>query len=213
MVALFPPNIPKRKRVFDLVLIVLFSPVLLPLLLVTALIVRIMHGSPVVFAQQRAGHKGRLFTLYKFRSMTDARGPDGDLLPDEQRLTKFGKFLRASSLDEFPELLNVLRGEMSLVGPRPLLVHYLPRYTPEQNRRHDVLPGITGWAQVNGRNNVSWEIKFELDVWYVDHWSVWRDVQILFMSVGKVITREGISQPGNVTATEFMGTEKPTQES
>jgi lipopolysaccharide/colanic/teichoic acid biosynthesis glycosyltransferase len=207
MAALFPPKIPKRKRVFDLLLIVLLSPVLIPLLLVTALLVRIMHGSPVVFAQQRAGYRGEVFTLYKFRSMTDARGPDGELLPDEKRLTAFGRFLRASSLDEFPELLNVLRGEMSIVGPRPLLVHYLPRYTPEQNRRHDVLPGITGWAQVNGRNNVSWEIKFELDVWYVDHWSVWRDVQILFMSVWKVFTREGINQPGNVTATEFMGTE------
>jgi lipopolysaccharide/colanic/teichoic acid biosynthesis glycosyltransferase len=208
MVKLFPPNIPKRKRVFDLVLIVLFSPLLIPLLLVTALLVRLMHGSPVVFAQQRAGYRGEIFTLYKFRSMSDARGTDGELLPDEQRLTAFGKFLRASSLDEFPELLNVVRGEMSLVGPRPLLIQYLPRYTPEQNRRHEVLPGISGWAQVNGRNNVSWEIKFELDVWYVDNWSLWRDVQILLMTIGKVFNREGISQPGNVTATEFMGTEE-----
>jgi lipopolysaccharide/colanic/teichoic acid biosynthesis glycosyltransferase len=208
MASFFPPNIPKRKRVFDILLIVLFSPLLAPLLLVTALLVRIMHGTPVVFSQKRAGYRGEIFTLYKFRSMTNARDADGNLLPDEKRLTAFGKFLRASSLDEFPELWNVLRGEMSIVGPRPLLVQYLPRYTPEQNRRHDVLPGITGWAQVNGRNNVSWEIKFELDVWYVDNWSLWRDVQILLMSVGKVIRREGISQPGNVTATEFMGTEQ-----
>jgi lipopolysaccharide/colanic/teichoic acid biosynthesis glycosyltransferase len=208
MASFFPPDIPKRKRVFDILLIVLFSPLLVPLLLVTALLVRVMHGAPVVFSQRRAGYRGEIFTLYKFRSMTDTRDTEGNLLSDEKRLTAFGKFLRASSLDEFPELWNVLRGEMSIVGPRPLLVHYLPRYTPEQNRRHDVLPGITGWAQVNGRNNVSWEIKFELDVWYVDNWSLWRDVQILFMSVGKVITREGISQPGNVTATEFMGTEE-----
>lgn len=211
MAALFPPNIPKRKRVFDILLIVLFSPLLVLLLLVTALLVRIMHGSPLVFSQKRAGYKGKIFTLYKFRSMTDARDADGNLLSDEQRLTAFGKFLRASSLDEFPELWNVLRGEMSIVGPRPLLIQYLTRYTAEQNRRHDVLPGITGWAQVNGRNNVSWEIKFELDVWYVDNWSLWRDVQILLMTIGKVFTREGISQPGNVTATEFMGSEQKVE--
>jgi sugar transferase EpsL len=207
MADLFPPGIPKRKRIFDLALIALCSPVLVPLLLLTALLVRSMHGKPVVFAQERAGYQGQVFTIYKFRSMTDAQGPDGELLPDARRLTAFGKFLRASSLDEFPELWNVLRGEMSLVGPRPLLVHYLPRYTPEQNRRHDVLPGISGWAQVNGRNNVSWEIKFELDVWYVDHWCLCLDTRILLMTVGKVFTREGISQPGNVTATEFMGTD------
>ena len=208
MITLFPSQIPKRKRIFDLALIALCSPVLLPLLAITALLVRIMHGAPVVFAQQRAGYKGQEFTIYKFRSMTEARGRDGELLPDARRLTAFGRFLRASSLDEFPELWNVLRGEMSLVGPRPLLIHYLPRYTPEQNRRHDVLPGITGWAQVNGRNNVSWEIKFELDVWYVDHWSLWLDIRILLMTIGKVFTREGISQPGNATVTEFMGTEQ-----
>jgi sugar transferase EpsL len=211
MAALFPPGIPKRKRIFDLALIAFCSPVLIPLLLLTALLVRLMHGKPVVFAQERTGYKGQMFTIYKFRSMTDARGPDGELLPDARRLTAFGRFLRASSLDEFPELWNVLCGEMSLVGPRPLLVHYLPRYTPEQNRRHDVLPGISGWAQVNGRNNVSWEIKFELDVWYVDHWSLWLDTRILLMTVGKVFTREGINQPGNVTATEFMGTEQKSE--
>ena len=208
MAALFPPQIPKRKRVFDLLLIVLCSPILIPLLLITALIVRLMHGKPVVFSQERAGYRGETFTIYKFRSMSSTRGSDGELLPDEQRLTAFGKFLRASSLDEFPELLNVLRGEMSLVGPRPLLVHYLPRYTPEQNRRHDVLPGITGWAQVNGRNNVSWEIKFELDVWYVDNWSLGLDIRVLLMTIGKVFKREGINHPGNVTATEFMGIEE-----
>ena len=172
----------------------------------TALVVAIRLGRPVIFRQERAGYKGKPFTIYKFRSMSNARNKHGELLPDEKRLTGFGKFLRASSLDELPELWNVLKGEMSLVGPRPLLVSYLERYNAEQSRRHDVLPGITGWAQVNGRNNVSWEIKFELDVWYVDHWSVWLDILILFKTVAKVITREGINQPGNATAQEFTGT-------
>jgi lipopolysaccharide/colanic/teichoic acid biosynthesis glycosyltransferase len=140
--------------------------------------------------------------------MTNEKDTNGELLPDEDRLTLFGKFLRASSVDELPELYNILRGEMSLVGPRPLLMQYLDRYTPEQARRMDVLPGMTGWAQINGRNNVSWEIKFELDVWYVDHWSLWLDILILFKTFGKVITREGITQPGNATAQEFMGTEE-----
>lgn len=201
-----PPPIPPIKRIFDYLLILIFSPLLAPLLAVTALVVAVNLGRPVIFKQERAGYGGKPFTLYKFRSMSDARDRHGNLLPDDKRLTGFGKFLRASSLDELPELLNVLKGEMSLIGPRPLLVSYLPRYNAEQARRHDVLPGITGWAQVNGRNNVSWEIKFELDVWYVDHWSVWLDLTILFKTVAKVITREGINQPGNATAEEFLGT-------
>jgi len=204
-----PRPIPPIKRIFDYVLIALFSPLLVPLLAVTALIVAVNLGRPVIFKQERAGFGGKPFTLYKFRSMSDARDKDGSLLPDEKRLTGFGKFLRASSLDELPELLNVLKGEMSLIGPRPLLVSYLPRYNADQARRHDVLPGITGWAQVNGRNNVSWEIKFELDVWYVDHWSVWLDIAILFKTVAKVVTREGVNQPGNATAEEFLGTLDP----
>lgn len=181
------------------------SPILLPLLALTALLVAIFLGRPVIFSQKRAGYRGQTFTLYKFRSMTDARDSDGNVLSDEKRLNLFGKLLRATSLDELPELLNVLKGEMSLIGPRPLLVSYLPRYNAAQARRHDVLPGITGWAQVNGRNNVSWEIKFKLDVWYVDHWSLWLDISILFKTAWKVISREGINQPGNATAQEFTG--------
>ncbi len=203
---LFPPGIPVAKRIFDFLLILIFSPLLVVLVALTTILVAIFHGRPVFFSQERAGYKGRPFTLYKFRTMSNARDRDGNLLTDEERLTVFGKFLRASSLDELPELWNVLRGEMSLIGPRPLLVSYLARYNQEQARRHDVLPGITGWAQVNGRNNVSWEIKFELDVWYVDHWSVWLDLLILFKTVVKVVTREGINMPGNATAQEFMGT-------
>ncbi len=200
-----PPQIPIAKRVFDLTLIVIFSPLLLPLMAVIYLLVAVFLGRPVIFRQERAGYQGKPFTLYKFRSMTNHRDSRGNLLPDEQRLTAFGKFLRASSLDELPEIWNVIQGEMSLIGPRPLLVSYLPRYNTEQGRRHHVLPGITGWAQVNGRNNVSWEIKFELDVWYVDHWSVWLDITILFKTVAKVITREGINAPGNATSEEFLG--------
>ena len=201
------PPIPPGKRIFDLFLIVLLSPILIALLILTTLLVAAFIGMPVLFQQQRAGYKGQIFTLYKFRTMSDARDNHGNLLPDEKRLSAFGKFLRASSLDELPELYNVLRGEMSIIGPRPLLVAYLPRYTPEQNRRHHTLPGITGWAQVNGRNNLSWEIKFELDVWYVDNWSVWLDIQILFKTIYKVIKRDGINQPGNATAQEFLGTQ------
>ena len=182
-----------------------FSAILLPLLGLTTLLVAVVLGRPVIFRQERAGYQGKPFTLYKFRSMSNAHDQHGNLLPDEKRLTLFGKFLRASSLDELPELINVLKGEMSLIGPRPLLVSYLPRYNAEQIRRHNMLPGITGWAQVNGRNNVSWEIKFELDVWYVDHWSIWLDIAILFRTVWKVISREGINQPGNATAEEFTG--------
>lgn len=201
------PPIPLSKRLLDVsiaaVMLVLFSPVML----VVALLVRLFLGTPVLFRQERPGYQGKPFFLYKFRTMTDARGPDGVLLPDAQRLTRLGRCLRALSLDELPELFNVLRGEMSLVGPRPLLMEYLPRYTPEQMRRHDVLPGITGWAQVNGRNALDWPTRFRLDVWYVDHWSFWLDIKILLLTLWKVLKREGISQPGQATTEYFMGNE------
>jgi sugar transferase EpsL len=203
-----PTAIPLIKRIMDFLLAVLALVLLSPLMLVTALVVLVGLGSPVIFGQKRPGYKTQIFTLYKFRSMRDLRDKDGKLLPDAQRLPKLGRILRSTSLDELPELFNVLRGEMSIVGPRPLLIAYLDRYTPEQNRRHDVLPGITGWAQVNGRNAISWEEKFALDVWYVDHWSVWLDIKIIFLSVWKVLARESISAPGEATSAEFMGTKK-----
>ena len=200
------------KRTFDLLVSLILLILLSPVMLVIAVLVRIKLGRPVLFSQERPGLHGRLFRLYKFRTMRDARGADDRLLPDEERLTKFGRFLRASSLDELPELFNVLKGEMSLVGPRPLLVAYLERYTPEQARRHEVLPGITGWAQVNGRNALSWESKFKLDVWYVDNRSFWLDLKILFLTLWKALKREGISAPGSATAPEFMGSEKEPPE-
>ncbi len=201
-----PQGIPISKRIFDLLLTIPGVILISPLLVLLAILVRIKLGSPILFRQVRPGYKGRLFTLNKFRSMTDKRAPDGSLLPDKERLTPFGRFLRSSSLDELPELINVLRGEMSLVGPRPLLTAYLDRYTPEQARRHDVLPGITGWAQVNGRNALTWEDKFRMDVWYVDNWSVGLDTKILALTFLKVFKREGINQPGSATAEEFKGT-------
>jgi lipopolysaccharide/colanic/teichoic acid biosynthesis glycosyltransferase len=179
--------------------------VISPLLLVESLLVWIFLGRPVIFAQTRAGLLGRPFTAYKFRSMTNQVGPDGQLLPDAERLTPFGRFLRSSSLDDFPQLWNVLRGEMSLVGPRPLLMRYLSRYTPEQMRRHEMLPGMTGWAQVHGRNSLDWEQRFELDVWYVDHWSFWLDIKILLLTPWKVFLREGATPPGQATVEEFKG--------
>jgi lipopolysaccharide/colanic/teichoic acid biosynthesis glycosyltransferase len=199
------PPIPLSKRIFDLFLTIPGLILLSPILLIVAVLVRIVHGKPIFFTQVRPGFRGELFTVYKFRTMTDQRDDNGELLPDEQRLTSLGRFLRTASLDELPELFNVLRGEMSLVGPRPLLIQYLDRYSPEQARRHDVLPGITGWAQVNGRNALTWEDKFRLDVWYVDNWSLWLDIKILALTLWKVIKREGISQPGHATAEEFMG--------
>jgi sugar transferase EpsL len=208
MALMVSTRIPLSKRILDILLAVLALLILSPLMLLTALAVWIGLGWPVVFGQKRPGYKTRIFTLHKFRSMRDLRGKDGNLLPDSARLTKLGKFIRSTSLDELPELFDVLIGKMSIVGPRPLLIAYLDRYTPEQNRRHDVLPGITGWAQVNGRNAISWEEKFALDVWYVDHWSLWLDIKILFMSVWKVLKRESISAPGQATAPEFMGTKK-----
>jgi sugar transferase EpsL len=196
------------KRLFDLALTILALILLSPLMAFVALLVRIKLGSPILFRQQRPGLHGRPFIIYKFRTMTDERDDQGNLLPDEVRLTPFGQFLRSASLDELPALFNVLKGEMSLVGPRPLLMHYLGRYTPEQMRRHDVRPGITGWAQVNGRNALVWERKFELDVWYVDHLSLWLDLKIIALTGRKTIIREGITFEGYATAYEFMGTAK-----
>lgn len=193
------------KRVVDIVGasvgIILFAPVML----VVALLVLLTMGRPVLFRQQRPGLRGKPFTLYKFRTMRDARSASGELLPDELRLTTFGKWLRSTSLDELPELFNVLKGDMSLVGPRPLLMEYLPRYSPEQARRHEVKPGITGWAQVNGRNALRWEEKFRLDVWYVDHWNLWLDMKIVLLTIWKVLKREGISAEGCATMPVFTG--------
>ncbi len=195
------------KRVFDFVAASLALLLLAVPLLVLVWLIRHKLGSPVLFRQVRPGLHGKPFTMVKFRTMTDERGPDGALLPDAQRLTPFGRFLRSSSLDELPELWNVLKGDMSLVGPRPLLMEYLPLYTPEQARRHEVRPGITGWAQVNGRNAISWEDKFALDVWYVDHCSLWVDMQILWRTVRKVLVRDGISAAGEATMSKFTGSE------
>ncbi|GMR10042.1 MAG: sugar transferase [Anaerolineae bacterium] len=198
-------QVPPRKRIFDLVLTVPGLILISPILALIALAVRIALGSPVLFRQRRPGFLARPFTPYKFRTMSDERDSEGNPLPDAVRLTRLGRVLRSFSLDELPELLNVLKGEMSLVGPRPLLMRYLDRYSAEQARRHDVLPGITGWTQINGRNANSWEQKFEYDVWYVDHWSLRLDVKILLITLWKVLSREGISQPGQATAEEFMG--------
>jgi lipopolysaccharide/colanic/teichoic acid biosynthesis glycosyltransferase len=193
------------KRVMDLLLTSLLSIVLLPFLGLIALLVKLKLGKPTLFCQQRPGLHGKPFTLYKFRTMTDERDDQGNLLPDADRLTALGNFLRSTSLDELPELFNVLKGDMSLVGPRPLLMEYLPRYTTEQMRRHEVRPGITGWAQVNGRNALTWEQKFKLDVWYVDHCNLWLDIKILVLTLIKVFQREGISQPGRATVDYFTG--------
>ncbi len=198
---------PLSKRIFDRLIALILLILLSPLYLVLSIFVLIFHGHPVIFTQNRPGLRGEIFKLYKFRTMTNEKEANGELCSDEKRLTSFGKFLRSTSLDELPELLNVLFGQMSLVGPRPLLVQYLERYTPHQARRHDVLPGITGWAQINGRNNLSWEDKFDLDVWYVDHWSFWLDLKIILLTPLKVFKREGITSEGNATAKEFMGIE------
>jgi lipopolysaccharide/colanic/teichoic acid biosynthesis glycosyltransferase len=202
---LFPAGIPKAKRLLDLLLTLPGLVLISPILLIIAILVRWRLGSPVLFRQTRPGYKGQLFSVYKFRTMTDTRNESGQLLTDKERLSKLGQFLRSFSLDELPELFNVLRGEMSLVGPRPLLVQYLERYSAEQARRHDVLPGMTGWAQVNGRNALTWGDKFRFDVWYVDHWSFGLDLKILGITLWKALTREGISQPGHATAEEFLG--------
>lgn len=203
---LLPRGVPLRKRLFDLLLtlpgIILISPVLL----LIAIAVRINMGSPVIFRQARPGYRGEIFDILKFRTMRDEVDAHGKPLPDARRVTRLGNFLRHTSLDELPELVNILRGEMSLVGPRPLLTAYLDRYSPEQARRHTVLPGLTGWAQINGRNALTWEEKFRLDVEYVDNWSLWFDIRILAITFWKVLKREGISAPGEITAGEFQGT-------
>jgi lipopolysaccharide/colanic/teichoic acid biosynthesis glycosyltransferase len=184
-----------------IIALVVFSPVMLAV----AIAIYFRMGYPIIFSQPRPGENARIFNLYKFRTMTNECDAKGNTLPDDQRLTSFGKFLRQTSLDELPQLLNVLKGDMSFVGPRPLLVRYLDRYTTEQARRHEVKPGITGLTQIKGRNCLSWEDKFKLDVWYVDHWSLWLDLQILVLTVFKVLKQEGISQQGYATASEFMG--------
>ena len=196
---------PWWKRPFDLLIALPALVLLAPVIVVLAVLVRVKLGTPIFFRQLRPGLHGKPFTMVKFRTMTDARDASGALLPDADRLTRFGKFLRATSLDELPELWNVVKGEMSLVGPRPLLMQYLDRYTPEQARRHAVRPGVTGWAQVNGRNAIAWEQKFALDVWYVDNLSFWLDLKILWLTVRKVLRSEGVSQAGQATMEEFRG--------
>ncbi|HCT41971.1 MAG TPA: sugar transferase [Moraxellaceae bacterium] len=196
------------KRTFDVMASVGALVVLSPVFLGVAYMVRKNLGSPVLFRQVRPGMHGKPFEMIKFRTMLDAVDAQGNALPDDQRLTPFGQFLRSASLDELPELWNVLKGDMSLVGPRPLLMEYLPLYSPEQARRHEAKPGVTGWAQINGRNAISWEDKFKLDVWYVDNQSLWLDIRILFMTVKKVVVRDGISADGEATMTRFYGTVK-----
>ena len=191
------------KRLFDLTLILLSLPLLLPLYLVVALLVRFKLGAPILFTQIRPGKHAKPFEMIKFRTMTDERDSNGELLPDSVRLTKFGQFLRSSSLDELPELWNVLKGDMSLVGPRPLLMEYVPLYSPEQARRHAIRPGVSGWAQVNGRNAISWEERFKLDVWYVDNRSFWLDIEVIGLTLKKVIVRDGISADGEATMSKF----------
>lgn len=203
---MFPEGSPVSKRLLDLALTSVCLVILSPLLLLISVLIWIRFGRPILFRQLRPGYKGKPFLLYKFRSMTEDHDDQGKLLPDAERLTSFGRLLRAFSLDELPEMFNVLRGEMSWVGPRPLLMKYLQRYNSDQARRHEVLPGITGWAQVNGRNTLTWEDKFRYDVWYVDHWSFLLDLKILWMTAAQVLKREGISQPGHATAEEFIGT-------
>ena len=193
------------KRFLDIVISLCAIIILSPIYIVLGILVRCKLGSPVLFHQDRPGKDGRIFHMYKFRSMTDERDENGELLSDEVRLTPFGKKLRATSLDELPELFCILKGDMSLVGPRPLLVRYLPLYSERQRHRHDVRPGLTGWAQVNGRNAISWEEKFRLDVWYVDHWTPLLDLKILFLTVKKVFVREGISAENSATMEEFKG--------
>ena len=193
------------KRLFDLILSFIGLLFLLPAMVLFALLVRLKIGSPIFFKQARPGLNGEIFNMYKLRTMTDESDQNRVLLSDKDRLTKFGKFLRSTSLDELPGLWSVLKGDMSLVGPRPLLIEYLPLYSEKQSRRHEVKPGITGWAQVNGRNAISWDEKFDLDIWYVDNQSIWLDIKILWMTVNKIIMRDGISQNNHVTMDKFKG--------
>ncbi|HZP60485.1 MAG TPA: sugar transferase [Opitutaceae bacterium] len=200
------------KRFFDFVVAAVSLLLLSPVLLLLAVLVRAKLGRPVIFRQPRPGRSGHIFQLWKFRTMTDTRDAEGRLLPDAARLTAFGRWLRTTSLDELPELWNVLRGEMSLVGPRPLLVEYLPLYSPAQARRHELRPGLTGWAQINGRNALTWEKKFDLDVWYVDHRTFWLDLKIIFLTVARVCRRDGISAAGEATMTRFTGRPTPAHQ-
>lgn len=202
---MFPAGIPFSKRIFDMIFASAGLILISPILIVISFLVWFKIGLPIFFKQKRPGYKEKPFWIYKFRTMSDKRDQNGKLLPDKYRISSLGKFLRAFSLDELPELLNIIRGEMSFVGPRPLLMEYLNRYSITQRRRHEVLPGITGWAQINGRNVLSWEEKFRFDVWYVDNWSFLLDIKILVITIWKVITREGISQPGHATSEKFRG--------
>ena len=195
----------KMKRLFDFLVALCAILTLLPVIVIVAVLIRFKLGSPILFTQDRPGLNGQIFKMMKFRTMLDGKDKHGNLLPDDERMTPFGAFLRSTSLDELPGLFNVLKGDMSLVGPRPLLVQYLPLYSNEQARRHNVRPGITGWAQVNGRNTISWDEKFKLDVWYVDNQSFWLDIKILLLTVKKVFVREGISADGHVTIEPFKG--------
>ena len=198
------------KRFLDLVLSFIMIVLLSPILILVWVLVTLKLGSPALFRQERPGFNGKIFVMYKFRTMTDQRDEHGNYMPDSVRLTSFGKLLRSTSLDELPELFNILKGDMSFVGPRPLLVQYLQRYNQTQARRHEVRPGLTGWAQINGRNAISWKEKFELDVWYVDHWNLFLDMKILWLTMIKVFRREGISAEGEATVEEFMGNDKDT---
>lgn len=195
------------KRMVDIILSIVALVVFFPLLIIVAILIRTRLGSPIFFTQYRVGKNGKIFKMIKFRSMLNSKDKSGDLLADGKRLTALGSVLRSTSIDELPELINVIRGEMSLVGPRPLLVEYITRYSKRQYRRHEVLPGLTGWAQINGRNIISWEKKFELDVWYVENWSILLDIKIILMTFGKVFKKSGINQDDNVTMEEFMGNE------
>lgn len=193
------------KRAFDIVVSVVLLVALIPIVIIISVLVYIKLGRPVFFVQTRPGRDGRPFKIYKFRTMINIKHDFREQIPDEERLTNFGRFLRKTSLDELPELFNVIKGDMSLVGPRPLLVEYLELYDEQQARRHEVTPGITGWAQVNGRNSITWEEKFKLDVWYVEHWSLWLDIKILLLTIIKVVRQEGISQEGRATMDRFEG--------
>ena len=194
------------KSLIDRLVAVIMLIFLSPFIGILAIAIRFNMGSPIIFSQPRGGKNNSTFTFYKFRTMTDERDSEGNLLPDMERLTSLGEFLRQTSLDELPQLWNVLIGDMSFVGPRPFIAVYLERYTPEQARRHSVRPGITGWAQINGRNSITWEEKFQLDLWYIDHWSLWLDLKIIAQTVNKIVSKEGVDEDQNTTMTEFMGT-------
>jgi lipopolysaccharide/colanic/teichoic acid biosynthesis glycosyltransferase len=209
-IKLLPNHTPFVKRLLDLLITIPLLVLISPLLILISLLVILFHGFPILFRQKRPGLDGEIFTIYKFRTMKDLKDDQGNFLDDNKRLTKFGRFLRATSLDELPELFNVLNGEMSLVGPRPLLIAYLPLYNEEQSRRHNVLPGMTGWAQIHGRNAITWQEKFKLDVWYVDNWSLGLDIKIIVKTIIKVLQHEGISQPGQATAELFTGNNDPS---